>query len=287
VSLVEELRAILKHVRILPRRLSLDTPGVEATVPLLRGVWGAAVHDLDFQAYRAVFSGDGPAHEQTPAYVLRPAPPDPEDAPAIEWILIAQGVEYDAKLLRAWDIASGMGLGPQRQRFHIRAIRGLGPDGVAIPPKRVSKGWLLAEASWPISGDPASTSCRLGFPAPLRLIRNGRLIPAPNLPDLTVAIIRRLLPYLPVDHREHLMKLRPKVLDMARRILSEEWKGGRLDLARYSGRQKRGLEMRGVAGHLDLPDGPGELWPLLAAAEWLHLGKGTIVGMGQLLVEPL
>ena len=35
---------------------------------------------------------------------------------------------------------------------------------------------------------------------------------------------------------------------------------------RYSGRQKTELEMRGVSGYLDLPDGPVPLWPLLAAA---------------------
>lgn len=36
-----------------------------------------------------------------------------------------------------------------------------------------------------------------------------------------------------------------------------------------------------MAGELHLPAGPGPLWPLLAAALWLHLGKGTIVGLGQ------
>ena len=287
MPLVEDLHAVLSKLRILPRRLSLETPGVMASAPMLRGVWGAALHDLDPGAYEAVFVGEGDAHERAPAYVLRPAPPDPHDAPAIEWILIAQGLEYDTQLLRAWDIASGMGLGPQRQRFHIRAIRGLGPDGVTILPEKISGGWPLTEASWPVSGDPASTPCRLSFPAPLRLIRDGRLITAPNLPDLVVATVRRLLPYLPIDFRGDLMRLRPNLLDMARQVSTGEWRGGRLDLARYSGRQKMELEMRGVAGHLDLPEGPGGLWPLLAVVRWVHLGKGTIVGMGQLMVEPL
>ena len=29
------------------------------------------------------------------------------------------------------------------------------------------------------------------------------------------------------------------------------------------------------------------LWSLQAAAQWLHLGKGTIVGMEQLVGEPI
>ena len=50
-------------------------------------------------------------------------------------------------------------------------------------------------------------------------------------------------------------------------------------------RQESELDLHGVAGSLELPRGPGELWPLLAAAQWLHLGKGTIMGLGQLIVE--
>jgi hypothetical protein len=45
--------------------------------------------------------------------------------------------------------------------------------------------------------------------------------------------------------------------------------------------------MQGVVGTLDLPDGPGPLSPLIAAAQWLHLGKGTVMGLGQLRIIPL
>ena len=45
--LIRQLRDLLGEVVILPRRLSLTTRGVNATVPLLRGVWGAALHGLD------------------------------------------------------------------------------------------------------------------------------------------------------------------------------------------------------------------------------------------------
>ena len=53
-----------------------------------------------------------------------------------------------------------------------------------------------------------------------------------------------------------------------------------------SARQDADLELRGVSGVLDLPEGPGELWPLLAAATWLHLGKATVFGLGQFEVQP-
>ena len=253
--MVEQIQTILSQIRILPRRLSLLTPGVRATVPMLRGVWGAALHDLAPEAYCSVFLGQGAAHERVPAFVLRPAPPSAEDNPALDWILIGDGLNYDSVLLRAWDIASGMGLGPARRRFHIRACRGLDPAGNLLSAMANSGGWRLFEAFWPLPGPPDSTPCRLRFPAPLRLLRLHRLIEQPTLADVVVAALRRLEAFL--------------------------------DVVRYSGRQKTELEMRGVSGYLDLPDGPGPLWPLLAAAQWLHLGKGAVVGMGQLVVAPL
>lgn len=287
MSLVERLHHILEEIRILPRRLSLATPGVQATLPMLRGVWGAALHDLDPEAYRVVFEGGGYLNERTPTFVLRPAPPDPEDAPALEWVLIGKGLAHDDSLLRAWDVASGMGLGPKRSRFLIRAMRPYGPSGQLLPPSRETLPWLLSRSTWPLPGPPERGPCRLSFPAPLRLIRRHRLIDRPALPDLVVAALRRLRPFLPERARQNLTDLEPGLLDLARRLPAAPWEGRRLDLVRYSGRQKQELEMRGVAGRLDLPEGPGELWPLFAAAQWLHLGKGTAVGMGQLLVEPL
>jgi hypothetical protein len=285
--LPDEIRRILDRLVIYPRRLSLQTPGIRATVPMLRGVWGAALHDLDGRAYEAVFVGRGAPRERTPRYILRPAPPDPADAPALEWILLHDMAAYDAILLRAWDVASGMGLGKERHRFHIRATRPLGPGGEALAPSREACGWPVSQARWPLPGDPARTPCRLTFPAPLRVLRRHVLIEQPALPDLVVAALRRLGALLPTVQQQALTALRPALLGLARQASARPWVGRQLDLVRYSARQQVDLELHGVAGYLDLPDGPGELWPLLAAAQWVHLGKGTVVGMGQLVVKPL
>jgi hypothetical protein len=68
---------------------------------------------------------------------------------------------------------------------------------------------------------------------------------------------------------------------------SRLWQGERLDFHRYSGRQKTEITLEGVAGSIDLPEGPGELWPLFAAGMWLHVGKGTTMGLGQVTIQPL
>jgi hypothetical protein len=91
--------------------------------------------------------------------------------------------------------------------------------------------------------------------------------------------------FLPSPAAEKFREMQPGILEQARAVRTAPWVGQRLDLVRYSGRQKRELEMRGVTGYLDLPDGPGQLWPLLAASQWLHIGKGTVAGMGQVMIE--
>lgn len=90
---------------------------------------------------------------------------------------------------------------------------------------------------------------------------------------------------MPQSPKSKLEVLAPALIEIARLVSAREWTGERLDLVRYSARQEAELEMRGVSGGLELPEGPGELWPLLAALTWLHVGKGAVVGMGQLAIE--
>jgi hypothetical protein len=55
--------------------------------------------------------------------------------------------------------------------------------------------------------------------------------------------------------------------------------------ARYSGRQRALLQMGGLLGLLSLPlAGIEPLWPFLALAPWVHVGKGTTMGLGAMRV---
>jgi hypothetical protein len=129
---------------------------------------------------------------------------------------------------------------------------------------------------------------RLEFRAPLRLIYGKRLVVRPTPADLVVAMLRRIQALAPEDARAtRLWESRRGWLELARSIPSLPWEGRRLDLVRFSGSQQAELELRGVSGSLTLPDGPGPLSSLLKAATWLHLGKGSVMGMGQVRILPL
>ena len=142
----------------------------------------------------------------------------------------------------------------------------------------------MADAAWPWPDDPETTPCRLLFPTPLSLLRQGKLIQAPTLKDLVVRAGWRIESLLPARHRDAWCERRGAAIEIASRIPARPWQGYRLDLQRYSARQGREFQVHGVCGCLDLPEGPGPLWPLLAALQWIHVGKSTIVGLGQLQV---
>lgn len=277
------LRALLSRLVVRPRRLLLNTPGVEATVPMLRGVWGAALHGLDADVWQTVFEGSRGGATRTPSYILRPAPPDPTIAPAVEWISFGPALAHDVILRRAWDVASGMGLGPDRQRFYIKAMVTLRPNRDAPASEDPGSDWTLDQA--PVLG--ADEPCGLAFDAPLRLIRRGQLVTEPTLSDVVLGGLRRLRALLPEDAQDDLSQLWNIVLWTAARVSVRPWRGERMDLVRWSARQQAELELRGVAGAMDLPEGAGPLLPLLVALQWIHIGKGTVLGLGQVHVRPL
>ena len=279
------ITSLLDRVEIRAWRLSLTTPQVRATVPMMRGVWGRALRHVDAEAYQRVFASDGPAHHRLPRYILRPAPPDPMTAPAVEWILLGIDARLEPILWRAWDIASGMGLGPTRAPFSIRARLPLGPGGDG--PSAEAKRWKLSDAVWPLSGDPASTPCGLDFPAPLRLIRQGRLLAAPGPVDIATAALRRVVSLAGEAKGEAYRDMMRAVQQEAAGLAARPWHGERSDLVRWSAAQRREIDLHGVTGGLDLPAGPSRLWPLFAASGWTHLGKGTVFGLGQLRITAL
>lgn len=285
-GLARGLLAFTERVIVLPRRLSLTTPGVRATAPMIRGVWGAALRGMDRMAYDAVFaSGEG--EDKGPSYIIRPAPPDPADAPALDWILIGKAAEHDQVLLDAWRRAAEMGLGKKRRPFTLRSIRRIEPDGMPGGSDGDGAGWPLGRAQWPIEGDPATAPCRLVFPAPLRILRRKRFVENPTLKDIVVAAARRVEQALPTPLDGVFREFRPLLLELAENTPAGGWRGGRLDLVRYSASQEKELVLHGVSGWLDLPSGPGQLWPVICAAQWIHAGKGAVIGMGQLRIESL
>ncbi len=277
-------RLMLDQVWILPRRMQLETGEVRATVPMLRGVWGCVMERHFPELYHRVFSvpsRPGPV-AQGPPYVLRPAPADPDWAPAVEWILVGDAIRYSGRLLQCWHLAGGRGLTRDRESFIIRRHGVLIPEGQVVPK---AQPWPLSQALWPCASP--LTGCVLNFPVPLRIRYQNHLVLQPTLADIVAALVRRLGGFLPEEYQDLWRELGRYLVTRAHHIPAQSGPWKRQDLVRFSGSQKKQLQLWGVVGTIILPQGPQELLPLLAAAPWIHVGKGTVFGMGQMEVHAL
>jgi hypothetical protein len=103
------LRHALAALPIAASRLLLTTPGVTATAPMIRGIFGAAPRAEDKTAYQQVFVGGDTSWQRVPTYLLRPASaaiPDPLrllwhkhliTAPFWHYASTASGIQYPPK----------------------------------------------------------------------------------------------------------------------------------------------------------------------------------------------
>lgn len=123
------------------------------------------------------------------------------------------------------------------------------------------------------------------FRTPTRIVSDGKPCMAPSFQDLVRALLRRLssLCYfhcggeLEVDFPGLIVRA-AAVSTVASRLRWHEQE-------RFSGRQKQSIAMGGVVGDVtfELPDGEAgaAFGPLLAAGEWVHVGKGAVMGLGK------
>jgi len=276
------IRDWLRPIEICCRRIILHTKTpCSPSVSMIRGVWGRALHHLDIDAYHTVFQGTGAEHLRQPSYMIRSSENGfrgNQTTFHLNWITWGKAIFHDRTLCRAWDVASGMGVCKERIPFAVEMSN--------LDDERFS----LADVSWPIPGTPATSPFRLSFPVPLRIVRKNHAIMAPTLSNLTEAAIVRLTLVRHLIEGDRDSKSSPQgtwpdfaeaAIALSTTIPSTLWRGREQNLIRYSSAQQDEVKMKGTTGYIDFPEGVGPLWPLFAAARWLHLGKGTSIGMGQ------
>lgn len=289
---MDELLGILSGVVIFPRGVQLDLAGSWETVALVRRTWGAALEHVDHGIWQEVSESGGRLKPKPIVFGAAGRCAGERARMELVWTVVGETIRYDGALLRAWDVASGMGLvGGDGRRFRILACEPLGPDGLALDR---AEGWALSDARWPVSGEPDRAPCRLQFDIPVCIMRKEDnkqvMVRTPTLVDIVVAARRRVQAYLPETTRDALAYkgLGGVIETVARDIAASPWQSsGRRPLSLYSKRQRQELPFEGVTGHIDLPHGPGPLWPLLAAAQWLQVGKHTVEGMGRFTIKPM
>jgi len=310
-QLERDLLELQDGISIRPRRLVLSLPnGSQPSVTVLRGLWGSALYLIDKEAYQHVYKPNdnnlkstlGIPEEQTekgegekqPKYVLRTAHEN-----AFDWVLIGKGIDFDQIACRAWDMVGGMGLGPENRRHPFAvSMQSLQPQFQIAEPT-APRTWRLSQVTWPAK---LFDSCRLDFKC-LSLNRKPeenlnrkpeekmpkKLLERPTFSDLIHFSFARLKHHLPASSESAWDELKPRVMQEAERNDTTSkivWRGQRADILVYDQKQKISYWIHAVRGSFTLPAGPGPLWPLLAAAQWMQLGKGKIHGLGSFGIYP-
>ena len=215
----------------------------------------------------------------------------PSDSFQFDFTLIGTACEWYREAVIALLRMVQAGLSARRHPFKVQGIRLFvpreaervdgDPEWQVIYDGRSMRSAPLDSVPLPLSlGLPAPL--RLDFITPLRFKVNGQLAGRFTFRQLVFQMLRRVLelahfyaPDQPINWEfNHLLRAADgiKVTDQ-----HFEW----FDWERYSNRQETEMQMGGVVGHLTL-EGDLEPWrELIHAIRWLHVGKGTVFGLGR------
>jgi hypothetical protein len=308
VSTSNPLVEFLQSIPIAVARLTLAFPAEQLEIPRLRGVWGAALHHLDTRAYASIYKpaeGNDADGDGVPGYVVRQAiqvvspragllrpSKNPADANSwndsdpsstansvVDFILIGSAVDSFEIAMRAWDMASGMGLGANRQPFPIIDRQMISPGGFPIA---WGQFWTLDAVFDYLSDEDATLPTQIVIETPLALQRQRRLIDQPQLVDIIGKTCRRLEMFLPKSLRHPWYDWRRELIEDSRNRYFQPRYTRAPSLHRYSARQDHDFYVPGICGSIMLPGGAGPLLPLLMALTWIHVGKCANVGQGQM-----
>lgn len=117
---------------------------------------------------------------------------------------------------------------------------------------------------------------------PLRLRRDNRYLDADTfefVPFFT-ALMRRISMLAhaagrPLEADFQTLKSQAAAIEVSRRDLS--W----YDWQRYSARQRKSIPMGGIIGTFQIHGPLAPLWPWLWFGQWVHVGKGAVMGLGR------
>ncbi len=212
--------------------------------------------------------------------------------------LIGNAIDYLSYFILAFEELGQIGLGHASSRFRLTEVYGETGSGTGNGWARIYTGdeRILREDFRIRSGADVLTVhdhehdhglLAIEFLTPTRLKFENSLTSNLEFHILIRNLLRRLsaLSYFHCSKRLNL-DFRG-LIEQAKGVTKVESRLRWVDWERYSARQQTTMFMGGFVGSVRFAGPIGEFLPLLQAGECLHVGKGTVMGLGQYRIEEL
>lgn len=211
----------------------------------------------------------------------------PGDSLVFGLVLLGKGTSVLPYLMFALRLLAERGLGVSRHPFWLARVETEkgekvydGQTGRMLPFGNTS---AFADLIVPDSSD-----IILRFYTPTRLVQKGvidrKLLPS----NVIMSLARRIEALLHFHAQIPLAQLELRSLaTLAESIFVEDSHLTFTDWERYSNRQKQKIQMGGMTGTVVWRNVPKPVAALLQAGEYLHVGKGAVMGMGRYKCNPV
>ncbi|MCW3488680.1 CRISPR system precrRNA processing endoribonuclease RAMP protein Cas6 [Dethiobacter alkaliphilus] len=213
----------------------------------------------------------------------------PGDILSFNLVLLGQSLDYLPYVIMAFQEVEKIGLGAGRYPFILESVeQDLGGSSETIwrggksflqSPKREDLSCYLRPGSR-VSGE----KVKLELETPMRLVFGGEMVTALMFPVLMRALFRRI-GFLARAHGKAPLELPfQELLQKAESIKTVEPELSWQEWERYSARQRKKLQMGGLVGSACFKGKLQEFLPFLRMGEIVHVGKGTVFGLGKIRI---
>lgn len=228
-------------------------------------------------------------------YVIRPGQHgvvNPGEVGHVDFLLFGRAERHFSPIVEAMQQAGSIGVGAGRGHFSVTEVEQLSltPDASVIARHQpgdvhlaeLHSGFLHYTA-------PKHETARLELTSPLRIRINQKYMSAGafSMRAFCATLLRRYTS-LCYFHSGFEPELEFKaLLEAAEQLTVSNQELIWVDARRYSSRQGTQVPIGGITGNLEV-SGPqlSRLWPLLWCGQWLHVGKGAVMGLGQYRLTP-
>ena len=207
---------------------------------------------------------------------------------AFSMVLFGPALDYLPLITDVWRRAFEQGIGRSRTKGRLSSVAMQSFGGRWQPIYDSTAGLFLPhQPELALPDDHAEESLILRLETPLRLMSAGKLLSRKTL--TADALARALLRRIHQVNQSYLHQPVPDWRKFQSWFASVKLKAvlQPLALSRYSSRQQQTMRLNGYLGEIHLQGVPRELRRWLVLGQYLHLGKNSVLGLGQYRLDYL